>query len=82
MSAATTPDARWHAYADGVGHAFLAGRHVTRALCGVRRLEERYDHPIAVRCAACTDGLTALHRAALVRAGESELELRAAFGDR
>jgi hypothetical protein len=79
----STVDATWHAYADGVGHAFLDGRHVTRALCGARRLEERYDHAVASRCEDCTDGLTALMKAALVAQGPiSESEQRAMWGDR
>lgn len=84
----TTPRATWHAYADGTGHAFLAGPAGIRSLCGdVRRLEERHDHPIARRCDVCTAELNERTKAVLrpgdqVTAGWTETERRGAWGDR
>lgn len=74
------PDARWAAYADGVGHAYLrSGARGQRSLCAdVRRLEERWERPdITERCLACVDVLNELTKASLV-----EGEARALWGDR
>ena len=72
------PDARWHAGADGEGHAFLAGKTHVRALCGSPRHDERFDHPIASKCAGCRTELDRLTNAALM----TETETRFAWGDR
>lgn len=76
----TPPDARWAAYADGIGHAYLrGGARGMRSLCAdVRRLEERWEHPIATRCDPCTAVLNQVTKDALVPEGEA----RALWGDR
>lgn len=72
------PEARWHAGADGEGHAFLVGKANVRALCKVPRHDERFDHPIERKCSDCLADLNRLTIAAL----ESESESRFAWGDR
>jgi hypothetical protein len=72
------PDARWHAGADGEGHALLVGRRHTRALCGSPRHDERFDHPLVGKCRSCITELDRLTNAALM----SEGERRFAWGDR
>jgi len=72
------PDARWHAGADGEGHAFLVGRLHVRALCNAPRHDERFDHPVASKCATCVTELDRLTQRALM----SETETRYAWGDK
>lgn len=83
------PEARWAAYADGTGHAFLRGPAGHRALCEVVRLEERWEHPIRERCVPCTERLNELTKAALLAPTATrrtptlaETELRGQWGDR
>ncbi len=76
------PEFRWAAYDDGMGHAFLVGRSYTRALCGAPRRDERWEHPIAIRHAECTELANELLKRALRIAPETETEKRAAHGDR
>lgn len=84
MTVTTAPDARWAAYADGVGHAYLrGGARGLRSLCAdVRRLDERFERPdlaadITRRCPTCTEVLNQLTKDALV-----EGEARALWGNR
>jgi hypothetical protein len=46
---------RWIAEADGVAHATPQRGRALRALCGRVAVDERYGHPLAVRCSACQE---------------------------
>ena len=45
---------RWIAEADGVAHATPQRGRALRALCGRVAVDERYGHPLAVKCDRCS----------------------------
>lgn len=54
MTVVVSSGFRWIAERDRVAHAHRLHGPVTRTLCGLPAIDERYGHPPAVRCPRCT----------------------------